>query len=98
MKINVEYKHDNGDPLEEPTLYQRLIVCLIYLTIIKLDISYPVQVLSQFVTNPYQHHFSALLRIIRYVQSTINLGLFFHLASSLNFKGCASDWAGCPNS
>ncbi|XP_015159969.1 uncharacterized mitochondrial protein AtMg00810-like [Solanum tuberosum] len=99
MEINVMYKNDDGDPLAEPTLYRRLIGCLIYLTITRPDISYPVQVLSQFVTNPCQHHFSSLLRIILYVQSTINRGLFFHSTSSLNLEGYTdADWAGCPNS
>ncbi|XP_015158617.1 uncharacterized mitochondrial protein AtMg00810-like [Solanum tuberosum] len=72
MEINVKYRNDDDDPLAEPTLYIRLIGCLIYLTITRHDISYPIQVLSQFVTNPCQHHFSALLIIIRYVPSTIN--------------------------
>ncbi|XP_015168576.1 uncharacterized mitochondrial protein AtMg00810-like [Solanum tuberosum] len=97
MEINVRYKNDDGDPPAEPTLYMKLIGCLIYLTITRSDISYPVQVLSQFVTNPCQHHFFALLRIIRYVQSTINRGLFIHSTSSLNLEGYA-DWTGCPNS
>ncbi|XP_060170865.1 uncharacterized mitochondrial protein AtMg00810-like [Lycium barbarum] len=99
MEINVKYKNDDGDPLAEPTLYRRLIGCLIYLTMTRPGISYPVQVLSKFVANPCQCHFSALLRIIRYVRSTINRGLFFHSTSSLNLKGYAdADWAGCPNS
>ncbi|XP_027769562.1 uncharacterized protein LOC114075259 [Solanum pennellii] len=99
LEINVKYKNDDDDPLAEPTLYRRLIGCLIYLTIIRPDISYLVQVLSQFVTNPCQHHFSALLRIIRYVWSTINRVFFFHSASSLNLEGYVdADWEECPNS
>ncbi|WMV09848.1 hypothetical protein MTR67_003233 [Solanum verrucosum] len=31
-ETNVKYKDDNGDPLEESTLYQRVIGCLNYLT------------------------------------------------------------------
>lgn len=46
MEINVNYKNNNGDPLAELTLYRRLIGCLIYLSITRLDISYPFQVLS----------------------------------------------------
>ncbi|KAG5586721.1 hypothetical protein H5410_047155 [Solanum commersonii] len=43
------------------------------------------------------HHFSALLRIIRYVQSKINRGFFLFSISSLNLERYA-DWAECPNS
>ena len=60
MEINMKYKNDDSDPLTESALYRRLIGYLIYLAITRIDISYSVQVLSQFVTNLCQHHFYAL--------------------------------------
>ncbi|KAL6349688.1 hypothetical protein AAG906_041095 [Vitis piasezkii] len=42
MEINVKYKKDEGDLLDDPTLYWRLVGSLIYLTTTQPDISYVV--------------------------------------------------------
>ena len=40
MEVNVKYKKDEGDLLDEPTLYRRLVGSLIYLTTTQPNISY----------------------------------------------------------
>ncbi|WMV29133.1 hypothetical protein MTR67_022518 [Solanum verrucosum] len=63
------------------------------------DISYAVQVLSKFVTKPYKMHYTALLRVVRYIKCTVNQSLLFPSSSSLDMVGYAdADWAGCPDS
>ena len=42
MEVNVKYRKDEGDLLDEPTLYWRLVGSLIYLTTTQPDISYVV--------------------------------------------------------
>ncbi|RVW88110.1 Retrovirus-related Pol polyprotein from transposon RE1 [Vitis vinifera] len=42
MEVNVKYRKDEGDLLDDPTLYWRLVGSLIYLTTTRLDISYVV--------------------------------------------------------
>ena len=46
MEVNVKYMKDEGDLLDEPTLYQRLVGSLIYLTTTRPDISYVVHQVS----------------------------------------------------
>ena len=45
--------------------YRRLVEKLIYLTITRLDISFKVGVVSQFMQNPHADHWNAVIRILR---------------------------------
>ena len=67
MEVNVKYRKYEGDLLEEPTLYRRLVGSLIYLTTTRLDISYVVHQVSQFMSSPRHLHLVAIRRIIRYL-------------------------------
>lgn len=57
-----------------------------YLSLTRLDISFTVNKLCQFMHSPKASHWSALKRVLRYLKGTINNGLFFkhHLALILN--------------
>jgi hypothetical protein len=80
--------------LSDPTLYRQLVGGLIYLTITRLDISYAVHVVSQFMTSPRTVHFAAVLRILRYVRSTMHQGLLMSSSSKLELNAYSdSDWA-----
>ncbi|XP_059315470.1 uncharacterized mitochondrial protein AtMg00810-like [Lycium ferocissimum] len=52
-------------PLKDITGYQRLVGRLLYLTISRPDISFTVQMLSQFMQQPKALHWEATLRLIR---------------------------------
>ena len=67
MEVNVKYRKDEGDLLEEPTLYRRLVGSLIYLTTTRPDISYAVHQVSQFMSSPRHLHLFAVRSIIRYL-------------------------------
>ena len=55
---------------------------LVYLTITRLDISFVIQQVSQFLQTPRHLHLAAVRRIIRYVQGTSTRGLFFPVGNS----------------
>jgi len=59
MEANLKLSKDTRTPLIDPTQYRRLIGRLIYLTITHPDITYPVQVLSQYMASPRQPHMDA---------------------------------------
>jgi hypothetical protein len=98
MEVNVKYRKNEGDLLDDPTLYRRLVGSLIYLTTTRPDISYVVQKVSQFKSSPWHLHLAAVRRIIRYLRGSPTHGLFFPTDSSLQLVAYSdADWAGCPD-
>uniref|UniRef100_A0ACD6A2E6 Uncharacterized protein n=1 Tax=Avena sativa TaxID=4498 RepID=A0ACD6A2E6_AVESA len=97
MELNVKLRPTDGDPLPDPTRYCHLVGSLVYLAIAHPDISYPVHILSQFVSAPTTVHYSHLLRVLRYLRGTITRRLFFPRSNSLQLQ-CYSDatWANDP--
>jgi hypothetical protein len=78
--------------------HRQLVGRLHYLTITRPDISYSVQILSQFVDSPRQPHFDVALQVLRYIKSAPAQSLFFPATSTPHLKAfCDSNWAGCPN-
>ena len=98
MEVNVKYRKDEGDLLDDLTLYQRLVGNLIYLITTRPDISYVVHQVSQFMTSPRHLHLAAVRRIIHYLRGSPTYGLFFPTGFSLQLVAYSDvDWVGCPN-
>ncbi|XP_018627873.1 uncharacterized mitochondrial protein AtMg00810-like [Nicotiana tomentosiformis] len=87
------------DPvLPDATPYQKLIGKLLYLTITRPDISFVVQVLSQFMQQPKASHWEAALRLVRYLKGSPGQGIFLKNNPCTQLTVfCDSDWAACPN-
>ncbi|XP_035844887.1 WAT1-related protein At4g15540 isoform X2 [Helianthus annuus] len=87
---------EQGETFGDPTLYRSLVGALQYLTIIRPDIAYAVNQVSQFLQNPTTDHFQHVKRILRYVKGTIDFGITFRRATSSNILGYSvADWARC---
>ncbi|XP_070020076.1 uncharacterized mitochondrial protein AtMg00810-like [Nicotiana sylvestris] len=85
--------------LLDPEPYQRLVGRLLYPTMTRPDITYVVQVLSQFMHKPKRSHMDTALRLIKYVKNAPGLGLLLSSQQSGNLVAfCDSDWAFCPQS
>jgi hypothetical protein len=83
MKLNVHLTPIDGEPIEDPTRYYHIVWSLVYLGVIRSDISYSVHILSQFIFPPTQIHYSHFFRVMRYLRGTISHHLFFSRSSSL---------------
>ncbi|XP_057760915.1 uncharacterized mitochondrial protein AtMg00810-like [Arachis stenosperma] len=59
LEPNVRFTPMDGTVLDNPTLYRQLAGGLVYLTITRLDIAYPIHVLSQFLSAPRTTHYAA---------------------------------------
>nr|XP_016477798.1 PREDICTED: uncharacterized mitochondrial protein AtMg00810-like [Nicotiana tabacum] len=98
---SVEYdKHCGGqttdEDLEDRRVYQRLIGRLLYLAITRPDISFAVQVMSQFMNTPKQSHYEEVLRVVKYVKDSPGHGLLMSNKTSGKVTVfCDADWASC---
>ena len=76
MVMNVKLVLSQEEPLRDQGRYRRLVGKMNYLTITRFDISFPVNVVSQFLQSPYDSHCDDANRILRYVKETPGQGVF----------------------
>ncbi|XP_052483025.1 secreted RxLR effector protein 161-like [Gossypium raimondii] len=87
-------KFDRGERVD-PRKYRSLVGSLHYLTCIRPDISLSVGIVSRFMEEPVYSHWKALKRILRYIQGTVSLGLFYSNMEDYKLIGYSdSDWCG----
>jgi hypothetical protein len=98
MDNNLKLSKFEGELLEDPTAYRRLVGCLLCLTITRPDLTFSVQHLSQFMSTPRKPHLDDAYRVLRYIKNAHSQGLFFPVVSDFKLKSfCDADWAGCPD-
>jgi hypothetical protein len=98
MEPNIKLSCEEGDLLSDPTIFRRMIGRLVYLTITRPDISFSVQLVSQFMDSPRKPHLDAAYKVLCYIKSSPGQGIFGSTSSSLHLKAfCDSDWVGCPD-
>ena len=99
LPTNLRLTIDQGELLSHPEVYRRLVGRLLYLNITRPDISYAVQHLSQFLSQPRHPHMQAALHLLRYLKGSIGVGLFYPANSTLCLKAYTdADWARCMSS
>lgn len=85
--------HD-GFPGTDATKYRQVIGTLQYLSLTRLDISYAVNKLAQFMQSPSVAHWTATKRLLYYLKSTIYHGLFLKKGKQLALTAFSdADWA-----
>jgi hypothetical protein len=98
MDPNKKLLKDEGELFEDLGRYRRLVGKLNHLTITRLDISYAVSVISQFLEAPRVLHWEAVTRIIWYVKRQTGLGILYRPNGHLKIKGFTNaDWADSPS-
>ena len=96
MDPNVKLSQDEGDLLDDPSMYRRMIGKLLYLTITRLDLSFSINRLSQFLAKPQTPHLQATYHVLQFVKSIVGQGLFYSSSSAIELKAFAdSDWVAC---
>ena len=69
--LNLLLFHTSSPLISNASSYRQLVACLIYLTITRLDLSYPLHILSQFLASPRQCHMDAAYKLVRYLKFTV---------------------------
>ena len=79
----------------DSSLYRSMIGSLLYLTASRLDISYSVGVCDRYQANPKESHMITLKRIIKYIKTTVEFGVWYNKDTSDVLAGYSdADWAG----
>ncbi|GAU41761.1 hypothetical protein TSUD_13620 [Trifolium subterraneum] len=86
--------HD-GTSATDSTYYRQIIGALQYLNLTRPDLSFAINKLSQFMHKPTTLHLQHLKRLLRYIKSTLNFGIFLKQPSSFNLHAFTdADWGG----
>ena len=96
--MQTKVSSDAGAPISDPTVYRSLAYALQYLTFTRPDISYAVQQVCLHMHNLLEPHLTAVKRILRYLQSTLDYCLLLRRSSvSEHVVYTNADWSGCPD-
>jgi hypothetical protein len=94
LEQNVKLSANEGNLVEDTTMYRRIVGSLIYMTITNLDLSYVVGVVSQFMQTPRKPHLDVVRCILRYIKHTLQCGIFYKAKSQLQVHGYTdANWA-----
>jgi len=95
MEANVDLWFDDSHTLNDPKRYRRLIGKLIILTVTRPDITFDVGVLSRFMHQHREAHWSAALKILVYIKSCPGKGLMYRKNEHVHiFEYSGSEYAG----
>ncbi|BBN67428.1 transposable element gene [Prunus dulcis] len=104
MAINLKLTSNDGAPKFDASIYISVVGTLIYLTSVvgtliyltntRPDIVHAVSVVSRFMSDPSNHHFAVVKRILRYIQGTKGNGIRYTQEKIAQLVGYTdSDWA-----
>lgn len=98
LPINLKLTAKEGDLFHDPSLYRCLVGKLNFLTNTRPDLAFTVQHLSQFLQQPRDPHYKALMHVLRYVGSTMGQGILLNGKDQLVLQAYSdSDWGACLN-
>ena len=90
-----------SNAVSDPTQFRSVVGALQYATLTRPEISFAVNKVCQFLSNPLEEHWKAVKRILRYLSGTLHHGLLIQPASPhqpLSLLGfCDADWASDPD-
>nr|XP_016505705.1 PREDICTED: uncharacterized mitochondrial protein AtMg00810-like [Nicotiana tabacum] len=93
---STKLKADQSPMLIDPSNYRKLVGKLNFLTNTRLDISYSVQHLSQYIQSPREAHLKAAYHVLRYLKGDPSPGIFFSNSKENGIRAlCDLDWAAC---
>lgn len=92
-------KAEEGENSYDQEVYQSAVGSLLYLsTRTRPDIAYAVGNIARFSAKPTNHHWTAVKRLMRYLNGTLNLGLQYGCNKEMGLVGYSdADWAGDLN-
>ncbi|XP_021747644.1 uncharacterized protein LOC110713507 [Chenopodium quinoa] len=99
LPLNGKLSALDGSPYSNAKKYRSLVGKLNFLTHTRPDLSYTVQVFSQFLQHPRSSHVDALVHTLRYLAHFEGQGILLKASDKLCLQAFSdSDWGACPDS
>nr|GEU84621.1 hypothetical protein [Tanacetum cinerariifolium] len=93
---NSKLDEDLQRKLVDATLYHDMIGSLMYLTFSRPNLTYVVCLCAWYQANPTEKHLHAVKRVFRYLEGTINMGLWYSKDTGISLTAYADAYhAGC---
>ena len=84
MASNLKLLSVASSEVVDAIMYRQMIGSLMYLTIMRPDICFDVNTLSQILTDPRHVHLIAAKHILRYLRGTVDYGLKYYANQKIN--------------
>ncbi|XP_050895981.1 secreted RxLR effector protein 161-like [Lathyrus oleraceus] len=68
---------DEDDTEVDATMFKQVIGSLMYLTVTRPDLMFGVSLMSRFMANPKESHWTTTKRLLRYLKGTTEHGIFY---------------------
>ncbi|XP_059217634.1 uncharacterized protein LOC131994774 [Stomoxys calcitrans] len=96
LSVSMCPKNENERREMSKVPYMQAIGSLLYAAqVSRPDITYAVNILSRFSTNPGRAHWEAVKRVMRYLKGTATVGLEYKFDVEISIvRYCDADWAG----
>ncbi|XP_057828666.2 uncharacterized mitochondrial protein AtMg00810-like [Cryptomeria japonica] len=86
----------DDSPLVDQSKYRSMVGSLLYLTASRPDLMQAVCLVSCYQSTPRQSHLNAVTRIFKYIQGTLDFGLWYPKHGDFTLIGYTdADWGGC---
>ncbi|KAD6119214.1 hypothetical protein E3N88_10485 [Mikania micrantha] len=96
MEQNLKLSDGAEEERVDASMYRRLVGKLLYLQATRPDITYAVNLLSQFVADPRENHLNAVIRVLRYLKATPGQGILLPKEGDTRLVAYSdADWLGC---
>lgn len=97
LPITPKLHHDDGSSaFPDPTYYRNIVGKLNFFTHTRPNLSFAVQILSQFMQHPSKTHFKALTHTLDYIACTAWQGILLRASNQLKLHAFSDlDWATC---
>ena len=84
LSQNERVSKNNGEKLEDSSIYRSLVGSLLYLTTTRPDLMFPASFLSRYMNSPSHIHLELAKRVLKYMKGTFDEGIWYSRVGEVN--------------
>ncbi len=87
LEQNVKLSVDEGDLVENTTMYRCIVGSLIYMPITRLDLSYAIGMVGQFMQTSQKPYLDVMRHILKHIKHILQRGIYYEIKNQLQIHG-----------